>query len=64
MSRTALAVLIAAVLTLGGCATVKPWERELLAEEAMAIDPNPIQSSYDDHIYFSVEGSSGGASVS
>jgi Domain of unknown function (DUF4266) len=48
--------------TLTGCATmgVQPWERDLLAEKAMQVDPNPIQSSYDDHIYFSIEGSSGG----
>ena len=47
-----------------GCAGlgVQPWERDLLAEPAMQIDPNPIQSSYDDHIYFSLEGSSGGRS--
>lgn len=45
---------------LAGCATVQPWERDLMSEPAMQVDPNPIQSAYDDHIYFSIEGSSGG----
>lgn len=52
--------LLAAGLMLSGCATVQPWDRELLAAPAMQVDPNPIQSGFDDHIYFSIEGSSGG----
>jgi hypothetical protein len=54
--------LIWSGLILNGCATmgVQPWERDLLAQEAMQVDPNPIQSGYDDHIYFSIESSSGG----
>ncbi len=54
-------VLIGGLL-FGGCATlgVQPWERDLLAEPAMQVDPNPVQSAFDDHIYFSIEGSSGG----
>ena len=55
-----LIVLFGAIF-LGGCATmgVQPWERDLLAEPAMQVDPNPMQSAYDDHIYFSIDGSSG-----
>lgn len=49
-------------IILSGCATVKPWEREMLSEKPMLVDPNPIDSAYDDHIYFSLEGSSGGRS--
>ena len=62
MIRSLLAV--AAISFLSGCATmgVQPWERDLLAEEAMQVDPNPVQSAYDDHIYFSLESSSGGRS--
>ncbi len=57
-------LLLIAASAFSGCATmgVHPWERELLAERAMAVDPNPIQSAFDDHIYFSIEGSSGGRS--
>ncbi len=47
-----------------GCAGMgaKPWEHDLLAEKGMQLDPNPIQSSFDDHIYFSKEASNGGRS--
>ncbi len=56
-----LAGLFGAAL-LGGCATVQPWERDLMSEPAMQVDPNPLQSAYDDHIYFSIESTSGGRS--
>ena len=45
-----------------GCATVEPWERGDLAKTEMAWDPDPMRSALRDHIYFSKEGSSGGAS--
>jgi Domain of unknown function (DUF4266) len=57
-----LAVMAAAGLD--GCASfgAKPWEHDLLAEPAMRMDAYPLQSSVDDHIYFSKEASSGGRS--
>ena len=58
--RLGAAIIVAAVLN--GCAGVKPYEREYLAEREMQVDPDPVDSAYDDHIYFSVEGSSGGRS--
>ena len=45
---------------LSACATVQPWERDLLAKSQMALDPDPLQTSFDEHIYFSKEASSGG----
>jgi hypothetical protein len=57
-----IAAAMLGLATLGGCATVAPYEREFLAEKDMQVDPNPIDSAYDDHIYFSIEGSSGGRS--
>src|ERR1019366_3635033 len=48
------------VAVLSGCASVKPWERHIVAEPAMQLDPNPVVSSSDDHIYFSREASKGG----
>ena len=53
-----------AVLGCGGCAALgaKPWEHDLLAEKAMQVDPYPLESAIDDHIYFSKEASSGGRS--
>ena len=54
----ALAILVLA----GGCDSIgpKPWDRDLMATRGMALDADPLQSSADDHIYFSKEGSSGG----
>jgi len=48
----------------GGCSVLgaKPWEHDLLAEHAMQVDPYPLQTAIDDHIYFSKEASSGGRS--
>ncbi len=48
--------------SLWGCTTVQPWERGDLAKIEMAWDPDPMKSALRDHIYFSKEGSSGGAS--
>lgn len=41
---------------------VKPWERDVLAKEEMALNSAPLDNRLDDHIYFSKEGSSGGRS--
>lgn len=45
-----------------GCSAVQPWERGTLAKTEMAWDPDPMKSALRDHVYFSKEGSSGGAS--
>ena len=39
---------------------VKPWERGVLADPEMALDYESLELDFDDHIYFSKEGSSGG----
>lgn len=59
----ALAGLALFAIGLGsGCAHlgVQPWERDLLARKSMQLDPDPIESGLDEHIYFSKEASSGG----
>jgi len=55
-------VLISFALCVGSCSNlgVKPWERGTLAREDMALDSSPMQTAFDDHIYFSKEASSGG----
>jgi hypothetical protein len=60
--RLALLALVAAVTTLGGCGSigVKPWQRDLLARPAMAMNAYPLDAAIDDHLYFSKEASSGG----
>lgn len=58
-----LATLILLLPLAGGCATVKPWQRETLADPIMQPDRNPIASAQLDHIYFSREAASGGTTV-
>jgi hypothetical protein len=57
--RTALLVTF---VGLGGCANigVKPWERSVLSRDDMQIVSEPLDTSIDEHIYFSKEASSGG----
>lgn len=47
-----------------GCSQwgVQPWERDLLAKQDMQLISDPVEAGLDDHIYFSKEASSGGAS--
>ena len=54
--------LILASIVLSGCSStgVKPWERGSLAQKKMQLEPYPLDSFLDDHIYFSKEGTSGG----
>ena len=63
--RLALAVLAAMAVLVGGCAAtaVKPWDRDLLAQKKMSFNPIPLERSIDEHVYFSKEGSTGGAGV-
>jgi hypothetical protein len=48
-----------------GCAAtaVKPWDRDLLSEKRMRFNPLPLETAVDEHIYFSKEGSTGGAGI-
>lgn len=57
-------ILLLSLLAMSGCSSlgVKPWERDILAREDMALDNAPMDSGFDDHIYFSKEASSGGKS--
>lgn len=45
-----------------GCSSmgVEPWDRDVLAKDAMQLTPDPVSAALDDHIYFSKEASSGG----
>jgi hypothetical protein len=46
-----------------GCETVRPWEREMLADPIMQPGRNPISAAQLEHVYFSREAASGGATV-
>lgn len=43
-----------------GCARVKPWDRDLLADPRMQQEGDAVDQGLDDHIYFSKEAASGG----
>lgn len=59
--RITLAVLV--LIGLGACTTVQPWQRGDLARTEMALDPDPLLSSYRQHVEFSKEAASGGATL-
>lgn len=46
--------------TLAGCASVKPWEREYLADEIMLLDPDALKTEWHVHVQEVLEGSRGG----
>lgn len=43
--------LLALVLALPACTAVEPWERGNLAKPEMALDFDPIQNRYRDHVF-------------
>jgi hypothetical protein len=59
-----MTMLFLAVLgvALGGCSPLgpKPWEKDLMALHEMQVDPYPLLTAADEHVYFSKEASSGG----
>lgn len=61
--RATLTLLIAAPALLGACTPVEAWERGTLARPEMALDPDPLESTLNNHIFFSKEASSGGNSA-
>ena len=59
-------LIILSVLLVSGCSSlgVEPWERDMLARDDMAMNNAPLDTSFDEHIYFSKEASSGGSGFS
>jgi hypothetical protein len=55
-------LILGVVIAASGCSSlgVKPWERNVLAQEDMLMDADAIDLALDEHIYFSKEASSGG----
>ena len=55
-------IAFALVASLAGCSMigVKPWQRDLLARKSMQLDGYPVDTGYDEHIYFSKEAATGG----
>ena len=61
IGRIVLPLLVVAGLS--GCSVepwVKPYERDRLADPIMALDTDPVSSSYIQHVYEAREGARGG----
>ncbi|MFQ5597584.1 MAG: DUF4266 domain-containing protein [Nitrospiria bacterium] len=56
--------MIVSLLGISGCAGVRPWEREYLADETMQFDPDPLKTRWHLHVEEVLEGSRGGFSDS
>ena len=60
--RLGLGSFLAAALGLaGGCARVRPWQREDLSRRAMAEDRGPGEKRFEGHARGAREGADGGA---
>ncbi|MCU1281278.1 MAG: hypothetical protein JWM53_4824 [bacterium] len=53
------ALLLLVLVAAGGCSTVKPWQRELLAQPGMSLEPTP-NARAEQHMLESREASAGG----
>jgi len=59
--RILLSIIVLSLACLAvGCSTVKPWDRDLLAEKKMQLVPAPLDNALDEHVFFSKEAASGG----
>jgi hypothetical protein len=58
----AIALLLALPAALG-CAPVAPWEREALARDDMAWEPDGLEAAQRNHVFFSKEASLPGGSA-
>ena len=67
-SKLSLSLLIAASVATGGCSlskwTVKPHQRELLADRIMKLDAEAQERSAEEHILSNREGAIGGTGTS
>ncbi len=64
MTKRVIAIMGLAIVA-AGCSSepLKPWDRDLLAEQKMQLVPSPMDEYLNEHIYFSKEASSGGKGV-
>ena len=62
-TRTSLVVACIALCSACSLQPVNPWQKGNLAKPIMALDPDSLESRFDQHTYFSKEAASGGAGV-
>jgi hypothetical protein len=63
VSRVGLGICVGLVGLLGGCATVRPEQRAILADPTMQFDHDSADQAALDHALDNREGSTGGGSV-
>jgi hypothetical protein len=59
-----LLILVTLLAAASGCSGIEPWvapyERDSLADPIMALDGDPVSTSYIQHVYEAREGARGG----
>ena len=65
MFRLTITLLLLTLVGLSGCSSlgVQPWERDVLAQKKMQLEPYPVDTYLDEHIYSSREASAGGRGI-
>ncbi len=58
-----LALVSLMLLTACAQTPLAPWDRDLLAQEAMQLVPDRLDNLTDEHIFFSKEAATGGQGV-
>ena len=59
-----LTIICFSIFFLSACATIEPWQRNILSKKEMKFGSNKVSASMDTHFYYSKEASSGGSSFS
>ncbi|WP_338847367.1 DUF4266 domain-containing protein [Massilia sp. W12] len=54
---------LALLLSLGACADVQPWQKGMLARQAMQLEQDGMRSRLQQHVYVSKEAAAGGGAV-
>jgi hypothetical protein len=62
-SKNMVFILLFAVCFTGCIKPIRPWERDLLAQQKMQLIPDQMENEVDQKISFSKEGGSGGVGV-
>lgn len=63
MKSLMVLIAMAAGVAASGCAEVKPWQRNILAQPAMQLDKDSMDTYVDEHVYFSKEAATGGRGI-
>jgi len=64
MKKALILISTISCLSLSSCASIKPWQRDILSKKEMQFNSTKINAAMDTHFYYSKEGSSGGSGFS